>query len=193
MHRRTTPKVRGGRVQKKNRSEPSQPSDGDLPAFERERPGRGYRHLLRRRDIKAFVGLLPNWDELAVGLERIVLAREDDAMGYHEAGAVAICAWEEELWWRDTDPEWHSEHREILERLAVEKEKVGGRLVLKWTEPQARAFQLVHVFVHELAHHHDRMSTKSQKAAARGEAFAEAYARELESEIWPQYVERFGI
>ena len=193
MRRKTTPKVRGGRVQKKNRWQPSESSDGEVPAFVRERPGRGHRHLLRRRDIESFIELLPNWDDLATGLERIVLAREDEAMGYHEAGTVAICAWEDELWWRDTDPDWQSEHREILERLAVETEKIGGRVVLKWTEGQARAFQLLHVLVHELAHHYDRMTTKSQAAAARGESFAEAYARELENEIWAEYVARFGI
>lgn len=193
MRRKTAPKVRGGRVQKKNRWEQSGLADTESPTIERERPGRGYRHLLSRRDIKAFIELLPTWSELSHGLERIVLAREEDAMGYHEPGTVAICAWEDELWWRDADSEWQAEHRGLLDRLDVVTTEDEARLVVKWTEGQARAFQLLHVFVHELGHHHDRMTTKSQRESARGEPFAEAYARQHGDAIWSEYARLFEI
>jgi hypothetical protein len=110
MHRKTAPKVKSGRVQKKNRWAETTRLDS-IPLVERERPGDGYRHLLKVRDIEAFIGLLPEWDELSRGLDRIVLAAGEDGMGYHELGTVAICAWEKDLWWEDTIPSFIEEHR----------------------------------------------------------------------------------
>ena len=114
-------------------------------------------------------------------------------MGWHEPGVVHVCAWEAELWWPDTDPDVVDEHREVFDLLGVVVEAHGRRLVTRWIEGQARAFQLVHVLVHELGHHHDRMTTRSQRRAARGEPFAEEYARRYEARIWNDYLERFGL
>jgi hypothetical protein len=113
-------------------------------------------------------------------------------MGWHEPGVVHVCAWEEELWWTDTIPAFVDEHRDILELLGVIVENQGERLVMKWTEKQARAFQLLHVLLHELGHHHDRMTTRSQRVAARGEVFAEEYARRHETRIRDEYLRRVG-
>ena len=57
---------------------------------------------------------------------------------------------------------------------------------------QARAFQLVHVFVDELGHHHDRMTTHSKRATARGESYAEDYANRYTDRIWNHYLRTFG-
>jgi hypothetical protein len=196
VHRKSTPKVKRGRVQKKNNWVPT-PSYYDteqpLPVIDRQRPGRGYRHLLKKRDIVDFVAILPDWDELSKGLNAIVLAAHTDAMGWHEPGVVHICAWEEGLWWTDTDPDFVEVHDELFELLGVEVESRGGRLLAKWTEEQARAFQLVHVLLHELGHHHDRMTTRSRRESARGEPFAEEYARRYEARIWDDYLDRFGL
>jgi hypothetical protein len=191
MHRKTAPKVKSGRVQKKNRWAETTRLDS-IPLVERERPGDGYRHLLKVRDIEAFIGLLPEWDELSRGLDRIVLAAGEDGMGYHELGTVAICAWEKDLWWEDTIPSFIEEHRSLLDRLGVVREQLGERWVCKWNEPQARAFQLAHVLVHELGHHHDRMTTRSQRAPARGEPYAEEYARIHEDALWDACAGRLG-
>jgi hypothetical protein len=51
MHRKTAPKVKSGRVQKKNRWAETTRLDS-VPVVERERPGDGYRHLLKVRDIE---------------------------------------------------------------------------------------------------------------------------------------------
>ncbi len=51
---------------------------------------------------------------------------------------------------------------------------------------------LVHILVHVLGHHHDRMTTRSRKSTARGESFAERYAREHEDEILTRYRDAFG-
>ena len=56
------------------------------------------------------------------------------------------------------------------------KDRGGG--YDSWTEGQARAFQLLHVFLHELGHHHDLITTRRQLRGGRGEAYAERYARD---------------
>jgi hypothetical protein len=196
MNRKTAPRVKGGAVQKKNNWAPTPDPDRvrGIPSVVRLRPGPGYRHVLKRRDVVDFVALLPDWDQLAVGLESIVLAPgEADAMGYHVAGAVHVCAWEEELWWHDTDPTFYDAHKDVLARLGVASEKRGGRIMCRWTESQARAFQLLDVLLHELGHHHDRITTASRLDAARGESYAEAYARRYADLIWDRYCETFGL
>src|SRR5581483_11305095 len=146
MPRKTTPRVKGGRVAKKNNWEPTPRHAGasKYPDFERRRPVSGCRHLLKRRDIERFIDLLPDWDELAVGITTVVLDDgADDSMGWHDEGFVAICAWEEELWWLDTVPEFVDQHRDLFHRLGVDYGKVGPTWVVRWTEGQARAFQLL--------------------------------------------------
>lgn len=96
FNRKTAPKVRDGTVQRKNRWE--MPANyyntpqGEL-VFDRERPGHGYKHLLRLDDVRRFLGVLPMWDELSDGLNAVVLARgEPDCQGWHYPGVVALCA-----------------------------------------------------------------------------------------------------
>jgi hypothetical protein len=185
VHRRQTPKVRGGRVQKKNNW--ARTPEPDEIVLERLDPGQGYRQLITIGQLREFIALLPAWDEVAVGLDAIVLdAGGENLMGWCEHGVVAVCAWEHDLWWGDGDPGWIVEHRDLLDRLEVGPD-------LHWTEAQARAFQLLHILPHELGHHHDRMTTRTQRYAARGEPYAEAYALEVLEGVWPAYASRFGI
>src|SRR5262249_13965690 len=111
-----------GRVQKKNNWAESSPHDvraGRYPPYERRRTSPGYRHLLKRSDLERFIDLLPDWDELAIGLRTVVLDDHEDAMGWHNNGVVAICAWEEELWWDDARPSFIEEHRKVFRLLGV--------------------------------------------------------------------------
>ena len=156
-------------------------------------PQKGYRHLLKRGDLEQFVELIPDWDELANGLDYVVLARGSDCMGYHLPGVVAICAWDAALRDEDMSKHWYWEHAELLERLDVDVWKEGPRWVAEWTEDQARAFQLLHVFLHELGHHYDLMTTRSRVRAARGEPYAEQFAVELEQRLWDDYVQVFPL
>jgi hypothetical protein len=94
------------------------------------------------------------------------------------------------------------EHRSILELLDVEQvpiedsaecgelvrhledrsdpdPSVPGHVELRFTEGQARAYQLLHILPHELGHHHDRITTRSRRRSARGEPYAEAYANRV--------------
>jgi hypothetical protein len=55
-------------------------------------PGPGYRHLLFQKDIYASIDLLPDWEELAVGLNAITLAPgswdDDGAYGMPTGGGI---------------------------------------------------------------------------------------------------------
>jgi hypothetical protein len=108
-----------------------------------------------------------------------------------------------------TSATWAAEIGDLLALLEVEivadddtdraePVEVAGQLIrstsleLRWTEAQARGFLLLDVLVHELGHHHDRMTTRGNRAS-RGEPYAMAYARRVRAEIWPQYTRVFEI
>lgn len=163
--------------------------------IDRKRPGAGYRHILSQRDIHDFIAIVPDWDEIARGLNAIVLAPEECGWaGYHVPGVVHVCAWERDLWTCYT-LEFFKEHRELFERLGVpwEYDRAEGGYLCKFTETTVRAYQLLHILMHELGHHHDRMTTRSQVRASRGEPYAEAYALKYEALIWQRYQETFGL
>lgn len=194
--RKTTPRVRDGRVAHKQRRRPT-PSywntTQSVPVIDKERPGAGYRHILRRQDVLTFLELLPEWEVLSQGLDAIVLATGDDGSdGWYDTGIVGICAWERELW-REVIPEWYEEHKALLDRLGVPCERRRDAVLCRFTEPTIRAYQLVHILVHELGHHHDRITTKSQLECSRGEPYAEAYAAKYEEVIWERYGRVFGM
>jgi hypothetical protein len=114
-------------------------------------------------------------------------------MGHCGPGAIGICAWQAQLWDEDMCKRWYWDHVDVLDRLGVQVWKVGPRWVAEWTEHQARAFQLLHVFLHELGHHHDRMTTRSKWHAARGEPYAEQFALELADEMWDDFLRVFPL
>ena len=197
FHRRTAPRVKRGKVQRKNRSAPTPNcynTPQPRPVIDRRKPGFGYRHVLRKADIERFISLLPNWRRLSQGLNVILLDRGDgDCAGWHRPGVVAICAWERELWY-ETSAGWHGEHRCVLEQIGVPFESTDdGRMLLQWTESTVRAYQLTHILLHELGHHHDRMTTRSRRRACRGEDYAERYALQNSRLIWDRFLREFGL
>lgn len=196
FNRKTDPKVIGGLVQKKNNwaSTPDYyNTEQRTPVIDRRRPGKGFRHLLRQRDILDFIGILPDWDELSAGLNAVVLAPgRYDVYGYHTRGVVHVCAWDEDLWLRIT-PEGYEWEREVFEKLGVPCERRRGEVLCKFTEETARGHQLLATLLHELGHHHDRMTTRSKSAPVRGESYAEDYARKYAERIWVSYQEVFGV
>jgi hypothetical protein len=219
MNRRSAMKVRNGRVLKKNSWRLDR---GDYRALtqaairlDRRRPPDGYRHLITIAQLRRFIALLPDWEELAVGLDAIVLDSADDCAGWCGPGVVAICAWQRELWdWWSADMvqehrpildvlevecvpiEQSVEHQEFVEDLAALGFQVRRRLAdteLRFTEPQARAYQLLHILPHELGHHHDRITSHRGRRAGRGEPYAEAYANRVLDEIWPSYARQLEV
>jgi hypothetical protein len=149
--------------------------------------------VLKRRDLERFIELIPDWDELSTGLHWVVLSKDTGCHGFHRRGQIAVCAWPSTLWTEDMSKDWYWEHAELLERLGVDVWKVGYRWVVTWTEDQVRAYQLLHVFLHELGHHVDRMTTWSERCPARGEPFAEAFAYELEEQMWDDFARVFPL
>ena len=195
INRQSTPKVTDGKVQKKNNPEwTASYYDTPQPALviDRQRPGKGYRHFLLQRDIETFIGLLPDWAELSKGLNAIVLAPGERTLnGWHTPGVVGVCAWETDLW-IDYAESHFDNHQDVLARLGVHSHPIENGVMCRFTDTQVRAYQLLHILLHELGHHHDRMTTKSQVRASRGEPYAEAYALRYEAVIWERYQEAFG-
>lgn len=199
--RKSTPRVIKGVVQKKNNWDYSpdyyyKALEPHMVTIDRKRPGVGHRHLLTVADVRNFLAMLPDWNNLAVGLNAVVLAPGSGYYdGYYRTGVVHVCAWEADLW-TETDGNFYKEHRALFERLGVKIEPLpgsSGDVLCKWEEYQARAYQLLHILLHELGHHHDRITTRRQKRAARGEPYAEAYALEHEARIWDDYQRVFGF
>ncbi|MGD2107756.1 MAG: hypothetical protein PVI86_00060 [Phycisphaerae bacterium] len=159
----------------------------------REKPGPGYRHVLRKNDVIDFISILPDWASLSKGLNAIILAPGDiHCDGWHDAGVVAVTAWEKVLW-RTVSPEYYADHRDIFDRLEVERVKTANEYQCRFTLAQVRAYQLLHILLHELGHHHDRMTTRSKREASRGEGFAEQYALRHERLIWQRYTETLKL
>lgn len=107
-------------------------------------------------------------------------------------GLIAICAWERQLWDDELDGRWFRNHMRILGRIGVDIRFDGSRFLCDWTVEKARAFQLVHVFLHELGHHHDAMTNRGRRVA-RGERYAEQFAHELEELIWDDFIRVFPL
>ena len=195
--RKTTPRVRDGKVQRKNRWRPtrncynvSQP----VPVIDRQKPGWGYRHLVRKEHLRRFIRLIPEWDTLSIGLNVLILAQGcDDALGWHMPGRVALCAWERDIVMPGVYRSFCREHNGIFEKLGVQCLRFSDGWEIQFNENTARAFQLIHVFIHELGHHHDRMTTRSKRRTARGERYAETYARQYEDILVARYRNEFGL
>jgi hypothetical protein len=169
--RKSTPKVRGGKVQRKNRTDLSPNyynTPHAYPTPVRQRPGVGYRPILNKKQLYQFIDLLPDCTEFSRGLRAVLLAPDEpDMSGWHVPRTIAICAWDstlEEAW-----PNYFvDENHELLNRLGVIRKpdyEDDGRIDTSYqqrcfTEKSARGFQLMDVFRHEMGHHHDRMTSQ---------------------------------
>jgi len=195
--RKTAPGVKEGKVQKKNRWQLSPHysinSAGEVEVS-REKPGVGAKHYLRQVDVTNFTKIIPDWQVLRQGLYAIVLAEADESCyGWHSPGIVAVCAWQDGLI-SEWNTEFIEEHRAVLDRLDVEiiPDPIDTDwFQIRWTENSVMAFQLMNVLLHELGHHHDRMTTDSKNASARGEEFAETYALKKADQLWDRYYQVF--
>ena len=194
--RKTGTKVRDGKVTRKNRTELSNHYSQvrqAAPVIDRLRPGDGYKHYLTVAEVKRFIQILPDWGELSVGLDAIILAEGGDVMGWHWDGVVAVCAWERE-YQTDWDTEFVSAHAAILDHLGVAREPIADDPTGIWChfdDASIKGFQLMHILLHELGHHHDRMTTKSRIRSARGESFAETSALKYADRLWDRYFREF--
>jgi len=194
FNRRTATKVKDGRVQRKNRH---RPTGHDGYVLDRESPGRGFCHVVTKRDVQEFIDIVPEWQRFSERLERIVLASHSDGydgqyLFYHreETGAIFLHAWPEDLWMEIAKP-YFDAHQAIYDRLGVSYDRQKDSVMCRFTEAQARAFMLLHVFIHELGHHYDRIHQK-HLGSTKGEDHAERFATSRFEQLFPEYVRAFG-
>jgi hypothetical protein len=192
---KTAPRVYNGKVRSANRcmQTPSYwTTEQKAVIIDRESPGKGFKHYLRKNDIAAFLQILPDWADVSRGLNAVIMARGEELTdGWYAPGVVAICAWTRDPWKRFS-PAWFFEHRAVLDRLDVPCRKSGNEYLCMFDERSIRGFQLLHVLLHELGHHHDRMHTRTLRDCARGEPYAERYSAIGERSIWREYNRLFG-
>jgi hypothetical protein len=197
INRKSTPKVVDGNVLRKNNiintSNYWNTSQSEIQIDE-EKPGKGFKHFLKKRDIKDFIDIIPNWSVYSDGLDAIVLESGDynhDGV-YYYTGVICISAWTKEM---DVlfNQNYYLQHKNIFDKLRIKSIKRNGEYFCEFNVDQIKAFQLLHIFLHELGHHYDRMKTKTKHSTARGENFAEDFAFEHEALMWNKYEETFKI
>jgi hypothetical protein len=204
---RSSPNVKSGRQYRRERPVTAPPhckqpaawsirraSLSPGPRIFRKHPGPGCRHVLTKGDVCKFISILPDWPALSFGLKTILIApARRNCDGYHRPGLVAICAQSVNLSQLVPYEAYIREHRDIFKRLGVPIERTKDGHLLHFTAATLRAYQLLHIFLHELGHHHDRMTTRSQVRPSRGEGFAERYARSNGDRVWARYFEVFPV
>jgi len=193
--RRTTPRVVNGKVQKKdNHSITAR----EKYVVDRVRPYTGFKHVINKKEVHDFIELIPDWDEIGVGIESIILDEGGDGFDglyrhftHENTGVIYLSAWPREMW-VEFNEEYFQEHKWLFEIFGVTFEEKQDNWCCFFTEKQAKAFMLLHIFLHELGHHVDKLRSKKQNDMRGGEEFAEKYAIDKFSEIWPLYVNVFG-
>lgn len=197
INRKSTPKVIGGVVLRKNNHKKTANywnTKQQNVIIDVEKPGKGYKHFLKKRDALKFIEIIPNWADISKDLDAIVLAGAGiDCDGYYNNdGVVCISAWEKEM---DifVNEFYYKDHRSLFERLGVKTTQKENSFYCEFNEDQIKGYQLLHILLHELGHHVDRMKTKSKITAARGEKFAEDYAFKYEKIIWQEYQNQFNV
>jgi hypothetical protein len=194
--RQTTPRVKLGKVQKKNFYQQTPNyylTTFKQLTFERRNPGKGYFHPASIDDIQRFITLIPDWRDVSKGLNAIVLDSGcDSSDGYHCPGVIHLCAVSDDMW-QEFSTEHFEEHQDIFERLGVPFRVNGDQVTCFFDEKTIRAYYLLHIFLHELGHHRDRMTSKKGIRSVRGEGYAEDFARRYEEMVWPRFKEYFGF
>ena len=193
--RRTATRIKNGSVQKKNRHTKTPNywnTYQDDIQIDVEAPGKGYKHFLKKRDIKQFLEILPNREEIDMMFDAVLLAHASYYIdGCYRNGVICICAWEKEMT-KKYSLGYFNDHKSIFDKLGVKYTVKKDYVICDFTENQIKAYLLLHIFLHELGHHHDRINTKS-KRIARGENYAESYAFRYEEIIWNKYFECFPM
>ncbi|HAS43125.1 MAG TPA: hypothetical protein DCS93_21775 [Microscillaceae bacterium] len=120
--RKSTPKVKKGRVQKKNNHQET-PNYWNTTQREvivdKEKPGEGFRHYLTKQDVLDFIDLIPNWSIVSEDLKAIMLAFNNDGYDcWYEGGVIRICAWPKDLLISMSNG-YFFDHKELFDRLDV--------------------------------------------------------------------------
>lgn len=151
-----------------------------------------FRHVVTKDDVGRFVRVVPDWDAASHGLRAICLAGErHDCDGWYNEGELAVCAWPRRMT-SSLEPDWYFGHRRLLDRIGADIDFCDNKIVCRWTDKTARAYLLLHVFLHELGHHVDRLAGGVAGEFRGGEGWAERFAFEYEALTWERYIAEFG-
>ncbi|WP_235299718.1 hypothetical protein [Portibacter marinus] len=197
INRKTTPKVAGGKPLRKNNHEETPNywnTIQDEVQIDSEKLGKGYKHFLKRRDLLKFIEIIPNWEVYSRGLDAIVLESGKSGRDgvYYHSGVICISAWPKEMD-IELNKRYFEDHKDLFKRLGIKYLEKDDFYFCEFTPDQIKAYQLLHILLHELGHHYDRMKTKTKHSTARGEKFAENFAFENEERMWNKYEETFNI
>ncbi|MAS94428.1 MAG: hypothetical protein CMO55_14610 [Verrucomicrobiales bacterium] len=192
-NRKTTPKVKNGVVQTKNRQQVTR-LNGLAVGIDKS----GGRQVLTKDDAWKFLRLIPDWKRVSTDLDLIYLSGtvaeyEDGYYEYPSWPTITLNSWEDDLSALILDEEYVRLHRPLLNRLGVEiTTGEHGITKLQFNEDNARAWQLLHIFLHELGHHHYRIKHGRDRSAG-SEKYAEGYAFKMEKKVWRRYCEAFDF
>ncbi len=191
--RRTSTKVINGVVSPKNREDATDPRPYEII---RKPAGRGFRHVVSAGQLEQFISIIPAADELLEGVERIVLGGGDSAFGWHyrshrrKVAEIELCAWPKSLW--APMSLWYFRlHQRYFDAFNVGYSLDERPIVCRFNTAQARAFSLLHVFLHELGHHHDWKHRRGDYLPGE-EPYADEFAFRYLDQLLPLYREKFG-
>ena len=190
-NRRSTPKVRDGRVQKKNRHAPTRLNSLSVGL---SRPASGFRQVTSKQDIWKFLRLIPDWKRVSSDLDMIYLCCRGDVdydgyYGFPQHPEIVLAPWANDLKIR-TSGDHFRQHEAIFRQLGAAIVQVKGGFECRFTEESARAYQLLHIFLHELGHHHYRITAGRGKSGG-SEKYAEDYALRRHHNLWRDYCHAF--
>jgi hypothetical protein len=191
FNRKTTPKVRDGRVQKKNRHAPTRLNSLSIGVT---RPHAGLRHVTSKQDLWKFLRLIPDWKRVSTDLDMIYLACGrggfDGCYEYPQHPTITLSPWRNDLTIWPLD-HYYLAHEDIFRALGVSCGiNADGERECRFTEDSARAYQLLHIFLHELGHHHYRI-TQGRGRSGGTEKYAEDYAIRWQHRLWNKYCDQF--
>jgi hypothetical protein len=116
--RKTTPRVKDGRVQRKNHRDVWSGEAGPL-RVETEVPGPGYRHVVSEALLREFMALVPDWEQASRGLRTVILTQGSEQYdGYYGYGDIELRAWPDPPA-RSVGPWQFAERRALWERLGI--------------------------------------------------------------------------
>ncbi len=87
------------------------------------------------------------------------------------------------------------QNQPLLDMLQVpyDIDEESDTVVCRFTKATARGHQLLGTLLHEIGHHQDLLTTRSQTRACRGEPYAREYAIKTAEAIFDRYVEIFEL
>lgn len=124
MNRKTTPKVKNGKVQKKNNHNLTSNywnTRQDSLQIDVENSGKGYKHFLKKKDIINFLEILPDWNEIDIELDAILLAEGGGSDGWYSNGVIGICAWDKNMTC-SLNKDFFNDHIELFKKLNLQFE-----------------------------------------------------------------------